>query len=109
MSVGSISSSINTIQLYRAQQAFKSSKNLPEKENKTMEEQNEKYYAESTPLKESSENVQENRMNDFLQRNSQYIGEIKDFITQNNYENIQNEDLRAAISYGKSILADYTA
>ena len=44
-----------------------------------------------------------------MEKNKQYIGEIKEFMGKYNKQDVQEEDIKYALSYGKSILADYTA
>ena len=111
MTVGSISSSIGSIQLLRARQAFENTNKL----SKEKEILKNGFSEEDVKLSISSQDItikkqtEEVKTDDFLQRNKQYIGEIKEFMGKNNYQDIQEEDIKQALSYGKSILADYTA
>lgn len=111
MSIGSISSSINNLQSLRAKQAFENTNKLS-KNNELLKngfiEENIKISISSVNIK-TEKGAEEVKKDDFLEKNKNYIGEIKEFMDKNNYQNIQEEDIKQALTYGKSILADYTA
>jgi len=112
MSVGSISSSINSIQAFRAKQAFENTNKLSKEKDLL---KNGFFNEEDVKLSISSKDininkpVEEVKKNDFMEQNKKYIGEIKEFMGKHNYQDVQEEDIKKALSYGKSILADYTA
>jgi len=111
MAVGNINSGITGIQILRAKQAFENTNKLS-KENALLKNG---FDEEDVKLSISSQNItfkkqtEEVDKDDFLQRNQKYIGEIKEFMGKYNYPAMQEEDIKEALSYGKSILADYTA
>ena len=111
MAVGSISSSIGSIQLLRARQAFENTNKLS-KENEILKNG---FSEEDVKLSISSQDItikkqtEEIKTDDFMEKNKQYIGEIKEFMGKYNKQDVQEEDIKYALSYGKSILADYTA
>jgi len=111
MTVGGINSGITGIQLLRAKQAFENTNKLSResallKNGFDEEDVKVSISSQNITVKKQSEEVNKD---DFLQRNKTYIGEIKEFIGQYNYQDIKEEDIKQALSYGKSILADYTA
>lgn len=111
MAVGSINSGISSIQFLRAKQAFENTNKLS-KNNEILKNG---FSEEDVKLSISSRDInikkqtEEVKNDDFLQINKKYIGEIKEFIGKNNYQDVKEEDIKNALSYGKSILADYTA
>lgn len=111
MAIGGINSSISGVQFLRAKQAFENTNKLS-KDNELLKNG---FNEEDVKLSISSQNININKQaeevkeDDFMERNKQYIGEIKEFIGKNNYQDVQEDDIKYALSYGKSILADYTA
>ena len=111
MTVGSINSGIAGIQGWRARQAFENTNKLS-KENSLLKNG---FTEEDVKVSISSQNInikkqpEENIKDDLIEKNNKYIGEIKEFIDKYNYQDIQDEDIKNALNYGKSILADYTA
>jgi len=111
MSVGGISSGISGIQFLRAKQAFENTNKLAQNSEilkNGFTEEDVKVSISSREInikKQPEELVQE----DFIEKNKKYIGEIKEFMGKHNYQDLQEEDIKHALSYGKSILADYSA
>ena len=111
MAVGSISSSISSMQAFRAKQAFENTNKLSKEKDLLKSGFNEEDVKLSISSQDISIKKQTEEVNndDFTERNKKHIGEIKEFIGKNNYQDIQDDDIKHALSYGKSILADYTA
>ena len=111
MTVGGVGSGISSIQFLRAKQAFENTNKLS-KNNELLKNG---FNEEDVKLSISSKDInikkqtEEVKNDDFLEKNKKYIGEIKEFIGKYNYQDVEEEDIKKALSYGKSILADYTA
>lgn len=112
MSTGNISSSTTSIQFLRADRAFK---NIQTRGGITGEDLNKKINDEDTECSISSSNIkiknlgEEIKKDEVSEKTGKYIGEIKEFISGNNYPEIPEEDIKEALNSGKSLLADYTA
>ena len=111
MSIGGVGSGISGIQFLRAKQAFENTNKLA-KNNEILKngftEEDVKVSISSREIniyKKPEEVVQE----DMTEKNKKYIGEIKEFIGKHNYQDLQEEDIKQALSNGRSILADYSA
>jgi anti-sigma28 factor (negative regulator of flagellin synthesis) len=111
MTVGGISSGISSVQFLRAKQAFENTNKLA-KENEILKNG---FSEEDVKISISSANIkiekqpEELKKNNIDELNNKKIGEIKQFIEKNNYYMVEDEDLKQALSTGKSILANYTA
>ena len=111
MSVGGIGSGISGIQFLRAKQAFENTNKLAQnneflKNGFTEEDVKVSISSREINIKKQPEEVVQE---DFIEKNKKYIGEIKEFMGKHNYQDLQEEDIKHALSYGKSILADYSA
>lgn len=111
MTVGSINSGISSIQFLKAKQAFENTNNLARKNELLKNGFDEEDIKLSISSKDISiKNTQEETKTDnILEQNKKYIGEVKDFIEKYNYQDVNEKDIKEALSYGRSILADYTA
>lgn len=114
MSVGNVSG-IDSIKALRAKQAFERTNKLSENKELLQNGFNEEDIKLSISSKEINIPKQKEaepekvKKDDFMERHHQYVGEIKNFINKNNYQVVEEEDIKNAITYGRSILADYTA
>jgi len=111
MSIGGVGSGISGIQYLRAKRAFENTNNLA-KNNEILKNG---FTEEDVKVSISSKDIKINKQpeevvnEDLTEKNQKYIGEIKEFMGKHNGQNLQDEDIKQALSYGKSILADYTA
>lgn len=111
MTVGGIGSGINSIQFLRARQAFENTNKLAKNE----EILKDGFGEEDVKLSISSQDIkiqkqpEEIKKDEFEEKNNQKMGEIKQFIAKNNCFIVNDEDLKYALSTGRSVLADYTA
>ncbi len=113
MTVGVINSGINGIQVLKARQAFENINKLAKKNELT----NTGFSEEDVKLSISSQNINIQKSEAFSSKenidqggeNKKYINEIKEFIGKYNNHELQDEDIKDAMMFGKSILADYTA
>jgi len=88
--VGSIgTSNINSVQMFNAMNAFKSAEVKPQEQM----------------MPEVSEGVEVND-NNILQ--NQNIGEIQQFAKVAGEENLSEEDIKYGVTYGRSVIADYS-
>lgn len=115
MSLGAINSGISSIQFLRAKQAFESTNKIS-KNNETLKLNAQKGFSEEdVKLSISSKNInipttaEEPAAEEFTAQTKESIGEIKKFINENNYQDVEEEDIKYALTSGKSILANYTA
>jgi hypothetical protein len=99
------------IQALRAKQAFENTKKLSRNE----EILKNGFSEEDVKLSISSQDIkikntpEEPKEEDFMEKNGKYLGEIKEFANRHNFNEIEEEDIKHALRYGTSILADYTA
>jgi len=112
MTIGSINSNIANIQLLRAKQAFINNDKLAKEglAKHPVGEEDVKLSISSQQIEiPENKEVPAKKEENFLEKNKSYLGEIKNFIGENSFNQIGEDDLKEALRYGKSILADYTA
>lgn len=111
MAVGSVNSGISSIQYLRAKQAFENTNSLAKKNDlikNGFDEEDIKLSVSSADISIKKPQT-ETKTDDILEQNKKYIGEVREFIGKHNYQEVNEEDIKNALNYGKSILADYTA
>jgi hypothetical protein len=104
MTVNQIGSQSSYLQVIRAQNAFQNIKARQEQE-KTSEKEIEtfKIFSKNAEVEKPSLN------NGISQAQNRFIGEVKNFAAKYNLNNIEEDDIKYAIKYGTSLLADYKA
>jgi len=108
--VGEINGGISSIKFLNARQAFENTKKLSE--NNAIAKNG--FSEEDVKLSISSQNIninnlEETKNTENTEHNPEIIKEIKNFMEKNKIINIEENDLKHALTYGTSLLADYTA
>ena len=93
--VSSINSNISSLQLLRAQNAFNQAKKSPKELELDVE-----------PIKEEVSNINPSSTVEIMQE--KVIDEIRDDLISIN-ESITDEDIRYGLTFGRSVLIDYSA
>lgn len=113
MAIGGIGSGINNIQLLRARQAFENTNKLAKNKeilkNSFTDEDVTLSISSRQEIKKDNFINSEAEVSSFSKQNKNYIGEIKEFMGKNNYKNLNEDEIKEALYYGTSILADYQA
>jgi len=101
--VNGINSSVNSLEVLRATNAFKNAIKSSPRLNEVLE----KPVSEKIQEKNTFENVSlQKKESPIIARNRQYVEEVKNFAkTQGNQ--INDEDIEYALRYGRSILVDH--
>ncbi len=101
MMVGKVNTDTNNIQAVRAQQSFENLKKIAQ--NRAASQK-----SISAPEEPKSNNLDEINHGE-SDINKKYMDEIKDFMGKNKLNDVEDDDIKYALRYGTSLLADYKA
>jgi hypothetical protein len=112
MTVSSIDSQVNNLQLLRAQSAFRKTLENLEKAKQNEKPEPKEDIKEVIPPNTSSlwnYGVSKKENEADIRKEDAYVTEIKKFINKYNFTEVEEEDIQSALRYGTSLLADYIA
>lgn len=110
MTISSVGFQANSLQAIRAQNAFQ--KSIQQKQEVERTQQGFDKQDVIVSLSSRSLNNSEIQTTNQVQadnRKNPYISEIKQFVTQNNISDIEEDDIQHALKYGTSLFVDQMA
>jgi hypothetical protein len=112
MTISNIGIQTDNLQVLRAQNAFRKTLENLEKSKQSAppaQEADIKDSVSSNTFLHGTYEVSKSANEPVMGKDDKYVSEVKDFINKYNLTDIEEGDIKDAMKYGTSILADYTA
>lgn len=112
MTISSIGNQADSLQILRAQNAFRKTLENLERTKQNAKPAQEESIKDAVPEKtiiNLTYGVNKTENEPVMRNEDKYVSEIKQFADKYNFTEVEEDDIQSALKYGTSLLADYTA